>query len=210
MHILMMMTLLFAQYDFTIGRLKYAGGGDWYSDPSSLPNLLEAINERTTIRAAPREENVEITDPKLFQYPYLYMTGHGKVRFSDEDVKILRNYFAAGGFLHADDNYGMDSTFRREIEKVFPDSPLIELPFDHDIYHSFYEFPNGLPKIHEHDAKPPPGFGMFYDNRLVVFYTYECDLGDGWEDPDVHNDPPEKREDAIKMGINIVVYSLTH
>ena len=210
MHILMMMTLLFAQYDFTIGRLKYAGGGDWYSDPSSLPNLLEAINERTTIRAAPREENVEITDPKLFQYPYLYMTGHGKVRFSDEDVKILRNYFAAGGFLHADDNYGMDSTFRREIEKVFPDSPLIELPFDHDIYHSFYEFPNGLPKIHEHDAKPPQGFGMFYDNRLVVFYTYECDLGDGWEDPDVHNDPPEKREDAIKMGINIVVYSLTH
>ncbi len=206
----MMITLLFAQYDFTIGRLKYAGGGDWYSNPSSLPNLLEAINERTTIRAAPREENVEITDPELFQYPYLYMTGHGKVRFSDEDVKILRNYFAAGGFLHADDNYGMDSTFRREIEKVFPDSPLIELPFDHDIYHSFYEFPNGLPKIHEHDAKPAQGFGMFYDNRLVVFYTYECDLGDGWEDPDVHNDPPEKREDAIKMGINIIVYSLTH
>ncbi|MGB3479030.1 MAG: DUF4159 domain-containing protein [bacterium] len=210
MHILMMMTLLFAQYDFTIARLKYSGGGDWYSDPSSLPNLLEAINERTTIRAAPREENVEITDPELFQYPYLYMTGHGKVRFSDEDVKILRNYFAAGGFLHADDNYGMDSTFRKEIEKVFPNSPLIELPFDHDIYHSFYEFPNGLPKIHEHDGKPPQGFGMFYDNRLVVFYTYECDLGDGWEDPDVHNDPPEKREDAIKMGINIIVYSLTH
>jgi len=206
----MMMLLLFAQYDFTIGRLKYSGGGDWYSNPSSLPNLLEAINERTTIRAAPREENVEITDPELFQYPYLYMTGHGKVRFSDEDVKILRNYFAAGGFLHADDNYGMDSTFRREIEKVFPDSPLIELPFDHDIYHSFYEFPSGLPKIHEHDAKPPQGFGIFYDNRLVVFYTYECDLGDGWEDPDVHNDPPEKREDAIKMGINIIVYSLTH
>ena len=205
-----MITLLLAQYDFTIARLKYSGGGDWYSDPSSLPNLLEAINERTTIRAAPREENVEITDPELFQYPYLYMTGHGKVRFSDEDVKILRNYFAAGGFLHADDNYGMDSTFRREIEKIFPNSPLIELPFDHDIYHSFYEFPNGLPKIHEHDGKPPQGFGIFYDDRLVVFYTYESDLGDGWEEPDVHNDPPEKREDAIKMGINIVVYSLTH
>jgi hypothetical protein len=153
---------------------------------------------------------VEITDPELFQYPYLYMTGHGRVRFSDEDVKILRNYFAAGGFLHADDNYGMDSTFRKEIEKVFPDSPLIELPFDHDIYHSFYEFPNGLPKIHEHDGKPPQGFGIFYDDRLVVFYTYESDLGDGWEEPDVHNDPPEKREDAIKMGINIIVYSLTH
>ena len=206
----MMITLLFTQYDFTIARLKYSGGGDWYSDPSSLPNLLEAINERTTIRAAPREENVEITDPKLFQYPYLYMTGHGKVRFSDEDIKILRKYFAAGGFLHADDNYGMDSTFRREIEKVFPDSPLIELPFDHDIYHSFYEFPNGLPKIHEHDSESPQGFGIFYDDQLVVFYTYESDLGDGWEDPDVHNDPPEKREDAIRMGINIIVYSLTH
>lgn len=206
----MIITLLLGQYDFTIARLKYSGGGDWYSNPSSLPNLLEAINERTTIRAAPREENVEITDPKLFQYPYLYMTGHGKVRFSDEEVKILRMYFAAGGFLHADDNYGMDSTFRREIEKVFPDSPLIELPFDHDIYHSFYEFPNGLPKIHEHDSKPPQGFGIFYDDNLVVFYTYESDLGDGWEDPDVHNDPPEKREDAIQMGINIIVYSLTH
>jgi hypothetical protein len=210
MHILMMMLLLFAQYDFTIARLKYSGGGDWYSDPSSLPNLLEAINERTTIRAAPREENIEITDPKLFQYPYLYMTGHGKVRFSDEEVKILRDYFAAGGFLHADDNYGMDSTFRKEIAKIFPDSPLIELPFDHGIFHSFYDFPNGLPKIHEHDGKPPQGFGIFYDERLVVFYTYECDLGDGWEDPDVHNDPPEKREDAIKMGINIIVYSLTN
>jgi hypothetical protein len=206
----MMLLLLFAQYDFTIARLKYSGGGDWYSDPSSLPNLLEAINERTTIRAAPREENIEITDPKLFQYPYLYMTGHGKVRFSDEEAKILRDYFAAGGFLHADDNFGMDSTFRKEIAKIFPDSPLIELPFDHGIFHSYYDFPNGLPKIHEHDGKPPQGFGIFYDERLVVFYTYECDLGDGWEDPDVHNDPPEKREDAIKMGINIIVYSLTN
>lgn len=210
MQVLMMITLLLSQYDFTIARLKYAGGGDWYSDPSSLSNLLEAINERTTIRAAPREENVEINDPKLFQYPYLYMTGHGKIRFSDEEIKILREYFAAGGFLHADDNYGMDSTFRSEIEKIFPDSPLIELPFDHGIYHSYYEFPNGLPKIHEHDGQPPQGFGMFYDNRLIVFYTYECDLGDGWEDPDVHNDPPEKREDALKMGINIVIYSLTN
>ena len=206
----MLIITLFAQYDFTIARLKYSGGGDWYSDPSSLPNLLEAVNERTTIRAAPREENVEITDAKLFQYPYLYMTGHGKVHFSDEEVKILRNYFAAGGFLHADDNYGMDSTFRQEIQKIFPESPLIELPFDHGIFRSYYEFPDGLPKIHEHDGKPPQGFGIFYDERLVVFYTYECDLGDGWEDPDVHNDPPEKREDAIKMGINIIVYSLTN
>ena len=210
MHVLFLVLALFSQYDFTVARLKYSGGGDWYADPSSLPNLLEAINERTTIRAAPREENVEITDPKLFQYPYLYMTGHGKVRFSDEDIKILREYFAAGGFLHADDNYGMDSTFRIEVKKIFPDSPLIELPFDHDIYHSFYDFPNGLPKIHEHDGKPPQGFGIFYNERLVIFYTYECDLGDGWEDPDVHNDPPEIKDQALKMGINIVVYSLTH
>jgi hypothetical protein len=208
MHICLLIIAIFSQYDFTIGRVKYNGGGDWYADPSSLPNLLEALNERTTIRAAPREENVEITDPKLFQYPYLYMTGHGTVRFTDEEIKVLRSYFAAGGFLHADDNYGMDSTFRQEIEKIFPDSPLIELPFDHPIYHSYYEFPNGLPKIHEHDNKPPQGYGIFYDGRLVVFYTYECDLGDGWEDPDVHNDPPEKREQAIKMGINIIIYSL--
>jgi hypothetical protein len=210
MNVLCLLLVLWGQYDFTIGRLKYGGGGDWYSNPSSLPNLLAAINERTSIRAAPKEDIVEITDPKLFQYPYLYMNGHGNVRFTEEEVKILRNYFAAGGFLHADDNYGMDSSFRREIKKIFVDSPLIELPFDHEIYNSFYDFPNGLPKIHEHDKKPAQGFGVFYDNRLVVFYTYECDLGDGWEDPAVHNDPPEKREAAIKMGINIVVYSLIH
>lgn len=210
MLVILIVPLLLGQYDFTIARLKYQGGGDWYSNPSSLPNLLAAINERTNIRAAPREETVEITDPELFHYPYLYMNGHGNVRFTDEEVKILRSYFAAGGFLHADDNYGMDSSFRREIEKVFPDSPLMELPFNHSIYSSFYRFPNGLPKIHEHDGKPPQGFGIFYENRLVVFYTYECDLGDGWEDPEVHNDPPEKREAALEMGVNIVVYSLTH
>lgn len=210
MYVLLFLIVILGQYDFTIARLKYHGGGDWYSNPSSLSNLLAAINERTSIRAAPREDVVEITDPKLFNYPYLYMNGHGKVRFSDVEIKILRNYFAAGGFLHADDNYGMDSSFRHEIVKVFPDSPLVELPFDYPIYRSFYDFPNGLPKIHEHDGKPSQGFGIFYENRLVVFYTYECDLGDGWEDPDVHNDPPEKREAAIQMGINIVVYSLTH
>jgi len=209
MHVFLLITLLLGQYDFTIGRLKYGGGGDWYADPSSLPNLLAAVNERTTIRATPREATVEITDPELFSYPYLYMTGHGNVRFTEEEVAILRNYFAAGGFLHADDNYGMDSSFRREIKKVFPDSPLIELPFDHPIYSSFYTFTDGLPKIHEHDGKPAQGFGIFYDNRLTVFYTYECDLGDGWEDPGVHDDPPEKREAALQMGVNIVVYSLT-
>ncbi len=206
----MLLLLIAGQYDFTIARLKYSGGGDWYANPSSLTNLLAAISERTSIRPAPREEVVEITEARLFEFPYLYMTGHGNVRFTDEEVRILRNYFMAGGFLHADDNYGMDSTFRREIAKIFPDSPLVELPFDHPIYGSFYEFPDGLPKIHEHDNKPPQGFGIFYDDRLVVFYTYECDLGDGWEDPDVHSDPPEKREEALRMGINIIMYNLTH
>jgi len=210
MNVILLLFIIFGQYDFTIARLKYGGGGDWYSNPSSLPNLLAAISERTTIRTPSREDIVTITDPELFRYPYLYMNGHGNVRFTDEEVAILRNYFAAGGFLHADDNYGMDSSFRREIKKVFPDSPLIEIPFDHPIYSSFYSFPHGLPKIHEHDGKPAQGFGIFYDNRLVVFYTYECDLGDGWEDLDVHNDPPEKREAALQMGVNIVVYSLTH
>ncbi|MGQ9702733.1 MAG: DUF4159 domain-containing protein [bacterium] len=207
--LLLLSLFLINQYDFTIARLKYSGGGDWYTDPSSLPNLLQAINERTTIRAAPREVVVELTDPDLFKYPYLYMTGHGEVRFSEEEIKILRNFLTSGGFLHADDCYGMDSSFRREMKKVFPDSPLIELPFDHPIYHSFYDFPEGLPKIHEHDNKPAQGFGIFYQNRLVVFYSYESDLGCGWEDPTVHNDPPEKREAALRMGINIVVYYLT-
>jgi hypothetical protein len=209
MSILLLIPLIIGQYDFTIARLKYHGGGDWYSDPSSLPNLCAALNERTNIKAAPREDVIEITDPELFKYPYLYMTGHGTVRFSEEEVKVLRKYFSAGGFLHADDNYGMDSTFRHEIQKIFPDSPLTELPFDHPIYHSYYDFPNGLPKIHEHDNKPPQGFGIIYDDRLVVFYTYECDLGDGWEDPHVHNDPAEKHEAALQMGINIIVYCLT-
>ena len=210
MNALVLLLLVVGQYDFTIARVQYGGGGDWYSDPSSLTNLLAAVKERTNIRAAPREAAVKITDPELFEHPYLYMTGHGNIHFTDDEVKILRTYFAAGGFLHADDNYGMDSSFRREIVKIFPDSPLVELPFDHAIYHSFYEFPDGLPKIHEHDGKPPQGFGIFYENRLIVFYTYECDLGDGWEDPDVHDDPPEKREQALQMGINIVMYSLTH
>lgn len=210
MNILMFIVLIAGQYDFSIARLKYGGGGDWYANPSSLPNLLAQISERTSVRAAPREAVVEIKDPKLFEHPYLYMTGHGNVRFDDDEVKILRNYFAAGGFLHADDNYGMDSSFRREIVKVFPDSPLVELPFDHPIYRSFYEFPHGLPKIHEHDNKPAQGFGIFYEGRLVVFYAYECDLGDGWEDPEIHNDPSEKREAALRMGINIVMYYLTN
>jgi len=193
---------------FTIARLKYDGGGDWYSDPSSLPNLLKFINENAPIDAFPEEMRVYIMDNDFFSYPYLYMTGHGNIRFSDEEVLRLRRYLQSGGFLHADDNYGMDKSFRREIKRVFPNNELIELPFNHPIFHIFYDFPEGLPKIHEHDGKPAQGLGIFYKGRLVVFYTYECDLGDGWEDPEVHHDPEEKRQAALKMGTNIIMYSL--
>jgi len=193
---------------FTIARLRYDGGGDWYSDPSSLPNLLKFIKENAPIDVYPEEIRVSIMDNDFFSYPYLYMTGHGNIKFSDEEVLRLRRYLQSGGFLHADDNYGMDKSFRREIKRVFPNNELIELPFNHPIFHIFYDFPEGLPKIHEHDGKPARGFGIFYKGRLIVFYTYECDLGDGWEDPEVHGDPEEKRQAALKMGTNIILFSL--
>lgn len=195
---------------FTIARLRYNGGGDWYSDPTSLPNLLRGLRERTNVETASREARVEILDEELFRYPFLYMTGHGRISFSPAERERLRYHLIHGGFLWADDNYGMDEHFRREIRAVFPDAELIELPFDHPIYHEVYDFPEGLPKIHEHDGGPPRGFGIFHDGRLVVFYTYDCDIGDGLEDADVHNDPPEKREAALRMAINIVTYALTH
>lgn len=194
---------------FTIARLKYDGGGDWYSNPSSLPNLLKFLQTNANMEVATNEVRVGILDKDFFAYPYFYMNGHGNVRFSDEEVLRLRQHLQNGGFLHADDNYGMDQSFRREIKRIFPDNDLVELPFSHPIYHIFYDFPNGLPKIHEHDNKPPQGLGIFYKGRLVVFYTYECDLGDGWEDPEVHNDPEEKHQAALKMGSNIVLFSLT-
>ncbi|MBL7135557.1 MAG: DUF4159 domain-containing protein [Candidatus Marinimicrobia bacterium] len=193
---------------FTIARLIYDGGGDWYSDPSSLPNLLKFIKENAPIDAYPEEIRVSIMDNDFFSYPYLYMTGHGNIKFGDEEVLRLRRYLQSGGFLHADDNYGMDKSFRREIKRVFPNNELIELPFNHPIFHIFYDFPKGLPKIHEHDGKLAQGFGIFYKGRLIVFYTYECDLGDGWEDPKVHGDPEEIRQAALKMGTNIILYSL--
>lgn len=195
--------------EFAIARLKYDGGGDWYSDPSSLPNLLKFVAENTPVAVSQREYRVSVMDKELFSYPYLYMTGHGNIRFSEEEVLRLRKYFQAGGFLHADDNYGMDKSFRREMKRIFPDNELIELPFSHPIYHCFFDFPEGLPKIHEHDNKPAQGLGIFYHGRLVVFYSYESDLGDGWEDPEVHNDPIEKHEAALKMGANIIIYSLS-
>lgn len=193
---------------FTIARLKYDGGGDWYSNPSSLPNLLKFVSENAPVEVHPEEVRLSVMDKELYSYLYLYLTGHGNIRFSEDEVLRLRKYLQSGGFLHADDNYGMDASFRREMKRVFPNNELVELPYDHPIFHCFYNFPNGLPKIHEHDGKAPQGFGIFYKSRLVVFYSYESDLGDGWEDPDVHVDPEEKRLAALQMGTNIIIYSL--
>jgi len=190
----------------TIGRLHYDGGGDWYGNPSSLPNLLEAIRTRTALPVAPRERVVTLQSAELWDTPYLYMTGHGNVHFSDEDVRTLRRYLEQGGFLHADDNYGMDQSFRREIARVFPDHPMVEVPLSHPIYHLVYDFPKGIPKIHEHDGLPAQGFGIFLGDRLVMYYSYQSDLGDGWEDPDVHHDPPELHEAALEMGVNLFTY----
>ncbi len=195
---------------FTIARLKYSGGGDWYCDPSSLPNLLQFIKENTSVPAVHLGKYLELTDQDLYSYPYLYISGHGNIRFSEREVENLRNYLLNGGFLHADDNYGMDESFRREIKKIFPNKDLVELPFSHPIYHSYYDFPAGPPKIHKHDAKPAQGLGLFHEGRLIVFYTFQSDLGDGWEDTSVHNDPPEKHQAALKMGTNIVIYALTN
>ncbi|MFH1277938.1 MAG: DUF4159 domain-containing protein [Candidatus Eisenbacteria bacterium] len=194
---------------FTVARLKYGGGGDWYSDPTSLPNLLRGLRERTGLLVEEREARVEVLEEEFFRYPFLYMTGHGEIRFSGAEVERLRYHLVHGGFLWADDNYGMDEHFRREIRKVFPNEEFVELPFDHPIYHAFYDFPRGLPKIHEHDGGAPKGFGIFHDGRLVVFYTYDTDIGDGLEDSEVHQDPPDKREEALRMGINIVTYAVT-
>jgi hypothetical protein len=192
----------------TIGRLHYPGGGDWYANPSSLPNLLAAIRTRTGLRVSSEERVVALTDDELWNVPYLYMTGHGNVRFSEPELATLRRWLRQGGFLHADDNYGMDESLRRELARLFPDQELVEVPLDHPVYHVVFEFPRGIPKIHEHDGKPAQGFGIFLDGRLAVYYSYQSDLGDGWEDPDVHHDPPEKREAALRMGVNLFAYAV--
>jgi hypothetical protein len=191
-----------------IARLQYDGGGDWYANPSSLPNLLANIRNRTGIPVAEREVNVTPLDPALSDYPYLYLTGHGNVSFSPTERAALRSYLTSGGFLHADDNYGLDESFRREIEEIFPDAELTEIPADHPVFHIFYDFPEGLPKIHEHDGAAPQALGIFYGGRLVVFYSFESDLGDGWEDVGVHDDPPEVREQSLRMGVNLFLYVL--
>ena len=192
----------------TIGRLHYDGGGDWYANPSSLPNLLHTIAERTTLQTHRAETVVTLKEDDLWGIPYIYMTGHGNVAWSDADLETLRNYLRQGGFLHVDDNYGMDSSIRRELARLFPDHQLVEVPLNHPVYHLIYDFPKGIPKIHQHDGKPAQGFGIFLDGRLVVYYSYQSDLGDGWEDPEVHKDPPEKREAALRMGVNLFAYAV--
>jgi len=192
----------------TIGRLHYDGGGDWYANPSSLPNLLDAIGERTVLQTEQAEKVVTLKDDDLWGIPYIYMTGHGNVAWSESDLTTLRYYLRQGGFLHIDDNYGMDASIRRELTRLFPDQPIVEVPLDHPVYHLIYDFPKGIPKIHQHDGKPAQGFGIFLDGRLAVYYSYQSDLGDGWEDPEVHKDPPEKREAALRMGVNLFAYAV--
>ena len=193
----------------TIGRVHYDGGGDWYADPSSLPNLLRAVRERTRLHTAEHERVVRLADAALWETPYLYLTGHGNVLLQPEEARALRRHLEQGGFLHADDCYGMDRSFRREVAKVFPDRPLVEVPLAHPVYHDVSEFPRGLPKVHEHDGLPARGFGVFLDGRLVVYYSYQADLGDGWEDADVHRDPEGVREQALRMGVNLFVYAVS-
>lgn len=221
---LLLLFLFVATYHFTllaqkqqsissglkIARVKYSGGGDWYNDPSGEVNLLKFIQVNTNIPVEPVYEWVDLASENLFLYPILFLTGHGNVNLSEKEVLNLRTYLKNGGFLYIDDDYGLDKYIRKEMKKVFPDQEFVELPFNHPIYSIHFRFERGLPKIHEHDNKPPEGLGLFYNGRLCVYYTYESNLGDGWTDPDVHNDPPELREKALKMGTNIVVYALTH
>ncbi len=198
--------LMFSQSSVKIALLKYGGGGDWYANPTSLPNLIKFCNKElgTTIHTEPATVEVGSTD--IFNYPFVHMTGHGNVVFTPQEVQNLRAYLIGGGFLHIDDNYGLKEYAVREMKKVFPELDFVELPFSHPIYHQKYKFPKGLPKIHEHDGKPPQGFGLIYQGRLVCFFSYETDLGDGWEDPDVHNDPIEKHIEALQMGANIISF----
>lgn len=195
-----------SQPSIKIGLLKYKGGGDWYANPTSLPNLIKFCNQMLHTSIQLNDVTVEVGSKELFDFPFVHMTGHGNVIFSDEEVKNLRKYLIAGGFLHIDDNYGLDTYARREMKKVFPELDFVELPFTHPIYSQKFIFKDGLPKIHEHDGKRPQGFGLIYEGRLVCFYTYECDLGDGWEDTEVHHDSEEKHVEALKMGANIISY----
>ena len=201
--ILLISALGFSQ---EIALLKYNGGGDWYANPTSLPNLIKFCNQNINTRIKQKPATVEPGSPDLLSYPYIHLTGHGNVFFNDNDVINLRNYMVSGGFLHIDDNYGLDQYIRKEVKKIFPNNDLVEIPVNHAIFQKPYSFPAGIPKIHEHDGKRPQAFGIFIENRLVLLYTYETDLGDGWEDPEVNNDPAEVRQKALKMGANIINY----
>ncbi len=196
-----------ATYKFAV--LKYNGGGDWYANPTSLPNLVKFCNQNLNTNINTETDYVDVGGAEIFNYPFIHMTGHGNVVFSGAEAQNLSQYLKNGGFLHIDDNYGMDKYIRIQLKKVFPNQELIELPFTHKIFHQKFDFNNGLPKIHEHDKKPPQGFGLFHKGRLVVFYSYETDLGDGWEDSEVHNDNAEFRKKALQMGSNIVQYALS-
>jgi len=198
-----------AQAQLKIAKLKYNGGGDWYANKTALPNLIKFCNEQLNMSLQAEEEVVEVGSAELFQFPYVYMTGHGNVMLSDQEAENLRNYLIGGGFLHIDDNYGLDPFVRIEMKKVFPELEFIELPWNHPIYHQKFKFDQGLPKIHEHDGKPSQGFALLYQGRVVCFYSYECDLGNGWEDQRIHNDPEEKRQQALKMGANIISFAFT-
>ena len=207
--VLILLLTSFTPNGLKIARLKYNGGGDWYANKTSLPNLIRFSNQNLAMRIDPEEDVVEVGNPELFHYPFVHMTGHGNVVFTNQEAENLRNYLIGGGFLHIDDNYGLDKFIRLEMKKVFPELSFIELPFFHPIYHQKFDFPNGLPKVHEHDNKPPQGFGLIYKGRLVCFYSYECDLGNGWEDQEVYNDPENIRQQALKMGANILSYCFT-
>jgi hypothetical protein len=192
-----------------IALLKYNGGGDWYANPTSLQNLIKFCNQNLKTNIDVESATVEVGSLELFNYPFVHMTGHGNVVFNEQELTNLRNYLMGGGFLHADDNYGMDKYLRPQLEKIFQGQKLVELPFSHEVFHQKYDFPKGLPKIHEHEDNPPQAFGLFHEGRLVVLYSYECDLGDGWEDPEVHKDTPEAREKALKMGANLIKYAFS-
>lgn len=208
--LILLLTLFFSSFSIfaqDVAILKYKGGGDWYSNPTALPNLIEYCNDNIDTKINAKPQTVEVGSSDIFQFPFLHMTGHGNVFFSEEDAENLRNYLVSGGFLHIDDNYGMQPYITKELKKVFPNKELIELPSSHAIFNNVFNFPQGLPKIHEHDGKRPQAMGLFQEDRLVLLFTFESDLGDGWEDPEVHNDPEDVREKALQMGANIIKYA---
>ena len=207
---LITLTLSLSSYCQDVAILKYNGGGDWYANPTAIPNLVAFTNQNIKTNISKNPQTVAINSNDIYNFPILFLTGHGNVYFSDEESSNLRNYLISGGFLHISDNYGLDKFIRRELKKVFPSLEFIEIPSNHPIYNQTFKFPNGIPKIHEHDKKSAQGFGLFYEGRLIVFYDYETDLSDGWEDEVIHNNPKEVREKALKMGSNIIEYAFTN